>query len=73
MKVLTLKIRGLGSGEKISELRKLIRKERVEFLAIQETLLAEEIGVPLKQAWGHSDTGYAQQSSNGRSGGLLFL
>lgn len=73
MKLLTLNIRGLGSGEKIGELKQLLRKESVEILALQETILAEEICLGLKNLWAHSELGYAKQLAHERSGGLLFF
>lgn len=68
MKVLTLNIRGLGSGEKIGELKQLLRKENVDILAMSKTLLAEEIGAGIKNLWGNSELGFAQQLAQGRSG-----
>lgn len=73
MIMLSLNIKGMGSGEKITELKKLLRKEKVQVLALQETLLGEEIGDEFKHLRGNSEMGFAQQLTQGRSGGLLFL
>lgn len=73
MNLLTLNIIGFGSEDKITELKKLCRKEKIHLLALQETLLFLEIGPVIIQLWTHSELGYTQQLAQGRSGGLLFL
>lgn len=66
-------IRGIGGSEKQRELTKLLAREFPDIMAIQETMLQQDLDDFIKCLWKHSELGYAQKFSSGRSGGMLFL
>ncbi|GLU05148.1 hypothetical protein SLE2022_222640 [Rubroshorea leprosula] len=73
MKVISFNVRGLGSMLKRKEIAKLVRKERPDFLFIQETKL-EEVDVALcKMLWNSDDFDWVMGKSVGSSGGLLSI
>jgi hypothetical protein len=66
-------IRGLGGAVKKSIIRNLIRKERVEFLAIQETKLEIVTDSICYAIWGDNNCNWAYLPASGSSGGILSL
>lgn len=73
MNITSLNIKGMGSGEKMRELRNFIAKEKLDILAPQETILEQEVDISVLNIWRHSEVDFVQQMSVGRSGGLLLL
>lgn len=73
MKCLSLNIRGFGGYTKVNNLRDLLRKENVEFLAIQESLISGDAGFIINLFWKHSNKDFCQIPSMGRSGGLICV
>lgn len=73
MKMVTLNIRGTGSDEKRRELSSMLAREKPDVLALQETLLEQDVNESFKRLWKHSELGYTQKLSTGRSGGLLLF
>ncbi|GKV11964.1 hypothetical protein SLEP1_g23173 [Rubroshorea leprosula] len=55
------------------EVREVVRKERVEFLAIQESKMEVVDRATCKQLWGSDDFDFCMKASNGNSGGLLCI
>ncbi|XP_071738730.1 uncharacterized protein [Rutidosis leptorrhynchoides] len=75
MKVLSVNIRGFGSGKDstVGEFRKLIFREKPFVVAIQETKCN---GVDIKcinRLWGSNDIGFIQKEKIGKSGGIMLL
>ncbi|KAK2449806.1 hypothetical protein QL285_008962 [Trifolium repens] len=66
-------IRGLGSRVKRRRVRDLVKEEKIDFLAIQETkmeVIPEALAFGL---WGNSDCEWRYLPSNGNSGGVLSI
>ncbi|XP_057794347.1 uncharacterized protein LOC131010698 [Salvia miltiorrhiza] len=73
MKLLSFNVRGLGSNVKKREIREIVRKMEIDVCFVQETK-REILGLwELKMIWGGEDFGYAEQSAEGRSGGILTI
>ncbi|GLT33573.1 hypothetical protein SLA2020_081470 [Shorea laevis] len=73
MKIISFNVRGLGSLIKRKEIFRLVRREKPDFLFIQETKL-EEVEVSLcKMLWFSDDFDWVMQKSVGNSGGMLCI
>jgi len=73
MIITTFNSRGLGGVSKRNKIKELVRSNRVEFLAIQETKM-EEISANLcYNLWGGEDCDWAFLPSEGNSGGILSI
>ena len=73
MKIITYNIRGLGRGLKWASIRKLVKKERVDMLCLQETK-KEVINKAVCQALGgDSDVKWELQPACNNAGGILCL
>jgi hypothetical protein len=66
-------IRGLGGVGKRNYLKELIRKECLEFLAIQETKLETIPDSLCNSLWGGDDCCWVSLPSSGNSGGILSI
>jgi exonuclease III len=66
-------IRGLGGRVKRRRIRELVRREKVEVLAIQETKLSSVNGDFCRKLWGGENVAWKCNPALGRSGGLLLL
>lgn len=73
MNFLSLNINGIGGEHKVAWIRRLKRKHRLSFIAIQETQLLDAETIDARACWGSTDFGVSRTSSYGRSGGLLSL
>jgi hypothetical protein len=73
MIICSYNIRGLGGRVKKSLIRNLVLKEKVDFLAIQETKLGEVSNSLLYSIWGWEDCSWLLCSSVGNSGGILSI
>lgn len=58
MIVLSYNVRGLGGRVKIKVIRELVRDQRVDFFAIQESKLEEVTDVLFQSLWGSEDCGW---------------
>lgn len=54
----------------MKNLRELLRKEEVQFLAVQETLISGDAGFISNLIWKHKRWRFCQTPAIGRSGGL---
>jgi hypothetical protein len=68
-----MNVRGLGAGLKRRRIRELVRGEKVEVLALQETKVEGVDRRFCSALWGGDDVGWCCVPSNGRSGGLITL
>jgi exonuclease III len=69
----TLNIRGLGSRVKRRKVRDLVRLERLDFLALQETKLQVVDDSLPRSLWGNEDCEWAYLPAEGNSGGILSV
>lgn len=73
MKILTYNIRGVGSSIKWKAIRKLVVKEEVQLLCIQETKMQDVPKELCYSLWGSHDVQWSFIPSEGASGGILCL
>jgi hypothetical protein len=73
MIIASINIRGLGGAVKRKYLKELVRKENIEFLAIQETKLDSITDNLCHSLWGGDDCNWAFLPSVGNSGGILSI
>nr|KAJ0216306.1 hypothetical protein LSAT_V11C300135590 [Lactuca sativa] len=73
MNCLSLNIRGIGEGYKVSWVRRLSMKYRISFLGVQEMQLSDENNIDVAGCWYNGEFGFVATPSNGRSGGLLSV
>jgi exonuclease III len=66
-------IRGLGGRVKKRRIRELVRKEKIDVLAIQETKMGSVNPSFCCGLWGGENVAWKCNPSVGRSGGLLLL
>ncbi|MCI04131.1 hypothetical protein A2U01_0025175 [Trifolium medium] len=64
---------GLGGRVKRRKVRELVRRERVDLLALQETKLATFTAPFIRGLWGLEGMGWCCNPTLGRSGGLLIM
>ncbi|GLT48336.1 hypothetical protein SLA2020_219680 [Shorea laevis] len=70
---LSYNIRGLGGKEKRGEIRKLVLKEKVDMLFIQETKLSSVSRSLCRELWGSDDFDWIYKFAEGMSGRLLCI
>jgi hypothetical protein len=73
MIVNSINIRGLGERVKRCKLKELVNKEKIDFLAIQETKLEIVYDVLCFSIWGYDDCSWAYLPSVGNSGEILSI
>jgi exonuclease III len=73
MIVSSFNLRGLGGVLKRRKIKELIRSEKIDFLALQETKMEEITESFCFSLWGSDDCDWAYQPSTGRSGGILSI
>jgi hypothetical protein len=73
MIIASINIRGLGGVVKRKYLKELVCKERLDFLAIQETKLDSISDTLCYSLWGGDDCQWAFLPSSGNSGGILSI
>ncbi|GKU99314.1 hypothetical protein SLEP1_g12182 [Rubroshorea leprosula] len=64
---------GSGEARKRRQIRELVKKEKVEFLAIQETKLQAVDNSICRGVWGTDDMEWISKPTAGMSGGLLCV
>jgi hypothetical protein len=73
MIISSINIRGLGGAVKRSTIKELIRKEKIQFLAVQETKMETISDSFCYGLWGGEDCQWVFLPSIGNSGGLLSI
>lgn len=73
MKILGWNVRGLGLREKRGAIRRLIRKNMIDVLFIQESKREELSASFIREIWGPSDLDFFSKPAGGSSGGLIML
>ena len=73
MKILPYNIRGVGSSIKWKAIQKLVVKEEVQLLCIQETKKQDVPKELCYSLWGSHDVQWSFIPSEGASGGILCL
>jgi hypothetical protein len=73
MIISSFNIRGLGGRVKRSKVKELVFKEKVDFLALQETKLEVVTDTLCYSIWGNEDCCWAFLPSMGNSGGILSI
>jgi exonuclease III len=66
-------IRGLGGRIKKKKVTELIRKQKIELMALQETKLGVVDSKLVERLWGGEDVGWRNSIAIGRSGGILTM
>jgi hypothetical protein len=73
MIISSFNIRGLGGRVKRNKLKEMVRKEKLDFLALQETKLEIIPDSLCLSIWGDDDCCWAYLPSMGNSGGILSI
>jgi hypothetical protein len=73
MIIVSYNVRGLGGRIKRRRIRDLVREEKVDFLALQETKLQVISEQLCHYLWGSADCSWYFFPSQGASGGILSL
>lgn len=73
MNILSYNVRGLGGSQKRKELMGIIRKEKIDFICIQETKMEMINSEICRQFWGNEDFDWAFMGARGASGGSLMF
>jgi mannosylglycoprotein endo-beta-mannosidase len=73
MIVCSFNVRGLGSRVKRRKILDVIRKEKVDFLAIQETKMEVIPETLVRGLWGNCDFDWSYLPAIGSSGGILSI
>jgi hypothetical protein len=73
MIISSFNIRGLGGRVKRNKLKEMVRKEKLDFLALQETKLEIIPDSLCLSIWGDDDCCWAYLPSTGNSGGILSI
>lgn len=71
--MLSFNVRGLGGILKRREIKDLVRKERVDFVCIQETKKDSVDRRLVESIWGNENVDWVFTGANGLSGGLLSM
>ncbi|GKV09171.1 hypothetical protein SLEP1_g20713 [Rubroshorea leprosula] len=66
-------VRGLGGVGKKAQIRELVIKEKIQFLAVQETKMDIVDRKICRNLWGSEDMDWVAKSSNGMYGGLICV
>ena len=73
MNIITFNVRGLGRGLKWPAIRRLVNKQKIDMICLQETK-KEVINKSMCQAlWGDSDVSWEAQQATNSAGGILCL
>lgn len=73
MKILSINMGGTGSDVKRRSLVRILNKERVHFVSIQETKMSATDPFRIKSLWGNFCYDFVDKPAIGRSGGLLSI
>lgn len=73
MNILSINICGTGCAFKLKRLNHILWKNKVNFLCLQESKMADSDLFRVKNIWGNYQFGYVESLANGRSGGILSI
>nr|GFC38034.1 RNA-directed DNA polymerase, eukaryota [Tanacetum cinerariifolium] len=73
MNILSLNIQGLGHKTKEEWIKELTSKNRINFMAIQETKTHYVNHIDVKFMWGNSNYNYVYSEAVGNSDGILYV
>ncbi|XP_023737696.1 uncharacterized protein LOC111885684 [Lactuca sativa] len=73
MNCLSLNVRGIGEGSKVSWVKRLKIQNIISFLGLQETQLMDTSAIDVAGCWDSDEFGFAVSPAVGRSGGLLSM
>ncbi|KAK8975241.1 hypothetical protein V6N11_046711 [Hibiscus sabdariffa] len=73
MKFASWNIRGVGSTEKCTAIRNLVRTQKVEVLLLQETKKEVWTSDEVRKLWHHDEFEFRMAESSGRSGALITI
>ncbi|KAD4982965.1 hypothetical protein E3N88_19636 [Mikania micrantha] len=69
----SINIRGVGNIAKVDWIKSIKIRNKIHFICIQETQLADCSRLPIKQIWGYRQLESDYVNAQGRSGGLLSI
>ncbi|XP_021980553.1 uncharacterized protein LOC110876698 [Helianthus annuus] len=73
MNFLSANIRGAGDFSKAEHIRNLKKKNKLGFIAIQETQVSNSLNLQVSDFWDNTVFDYESIEASGRSGGLLSI
>lgn len=73
MKLLSINVRGMRKLYKRKWIKEIVGKEKVEFLAVQETKLSDISTQLVRTIWDSDDFSFATVNAKGKAGGLLWV
>jgi exonuclease III len=73
MIVSTFNVQGLGGRIKKNKIRELVRQNKIDFLALQETKLEDVTPSLCFSIWGSEDCDWLFRPSEGSSGGIISI
>ena len=73
MKIISINIRGLGVEGKKGWVMSIIRGEKPDVIALQETKSGLVDDFWVEEVWGNRNFGFTQMEAKGRSGGMLLI
>ena len=73
MKCLFWNIRGIGKGEKIMSIRKMIGRHKISFLGLVETKHRRSINPRIRRMWGHDEHEFCEVYASEAFGGSLVV
>ena len=71
MNCLCLNVRGCGDSHKIDWIHRLKISQKVDFIGLQETWVADSNNIDFKGLWGNEDYEVAFVNPVGKSGGIV--
>ena len=73
MNIMSINIQGLGHKSKKEWVKELTSKNKINFIAIQETNMEKVSHMDVKFMWGNSNYDFVYSESLGSSGGILCI
>ena len=73
MNIITYNVRGLRRGVKWAAIRRMVKKEQIDLLCMQETKKERIEKTMCRALWGDSDVSWEIQLASNTGGGLLCL
>jgi len=73
MNIISYNVRDLGRGVKWAAIRRLIKKENVDMICIQETERESIDKIMCQSLWGDADVSWETQPTVNTAGGILCL
>lgn len=73
MNCMSLNIRGMGEKDKLEWVRRLKTSQKLHFIGIQETQIADFSNIKIIDCWDDDNFDYDFVNATGRSGGLVCI